>query len=90
MESFSPQTMTFVLPTINATVTTASIRTLTTIVVTSSGYPYIDDPTPLPSLLPDVDGYQTHQKIAASNENATIAWWYEGISSVIPDSLPLV
>ena len=46
---------------------------------------------PFPSLLPlpeDIDVYQAYQKIAASTENTTIAWWYEGLSSVIPDGLP--
>ena len=32
--------------------------------------------------------YEAYQKIAASKDNRTIAWWYEGLSSVIPDGLP--
>jgi hypothetical protein len=39
-------------------------------------------------LTDDIDVYEAYQKIAASMDNTIIAWWYEGLSSVIPDGLP--
>jgi len=90
MESIAPQTMTFVLPTITAIVTTTSVSTLTTTATTTSAYPFTDDSMPFPSLLPlpdDVDVYQAYQKVASSAENTAIAWWYKGLSTVIPGGL---
>lgn len=89
IELLAPQTMTFVLPTITKVLTTTS--TVTAIVTTTSAYPFLDHSMPFPSLLPlptDVDVYDAYQKIAAAKDNRTIVWWYEGLSSVIPDSLP--
>jgi hypothetical protein len=97
MESVAPQTMAFVLPAITSTATIittlveTSTTTTTATVSTSSPYPFLDDSMPFPSLLPlpdDIDVYQAYQKIAAPMENTTIAWRYEGLSSVIPDGLP--
>jgi hypothetical protein len=93
----APQTLAFVLPTITsiATITTTVVETSTTTttatVTTSSPHPFLDDSMPFPSLLPLPDGidvHQAYQKIAASMDNTNIAWWYEGLSSVIPDGLP--
>jgi hypothetical protein len=95
MELPAPQTMTFVLPTITSIVTSTSTTTSTTTttatITTTSKYPFLDDSMPFPSLLPlpaDVDVYDAYQKIAAAKDNRTIVWWYEGLSSVIPDGLP--
>jgi hypothetical protein len=99
MASIAPQTTAFVLPTImsTATITTTVVETSTTTttttatVTTSSQYPFLDDSMPFPSPLPlpdDIDVYEAYQKIAASMDNTIIAWWYEGLSSVIPNGLP--
>ena len=84
MEPVAPQTITFVLPAIKSTaaITTTVVETNTTTttatVTTSSPYPFLDDLMQFPSLLPlpdDIDVYHAYQKIAASMDNNTIAWW---------------
>lgn len=87
----APQTMTFVLPTITFVITSTATVTSTATITTTSQYPFLDDSMPFPSLLPlpaDIDPYVAYQKVAASTIDETIAWWYEGLSSVIPDGLP--